>query len=95
MMNGMMAVSTISSWMILLIVIATATPNPNAAMKLKNAAKATALRGDRTFVDTTVEIEFAESWNPFVKSKTSAIPMMITISSQVASIIDDPLWFLS
>ena len=37
--------------------------------------------------ETTVEIELAESWNPFVKSKTSAMPMMMTISSQVASII--------
>ena len=47
--------------MILLIVLATATPNPNAATKLKKAANATALRGERTFVDTTVDIEFAES----------------------------------
>ena len=73
--------------MILLIVLATATPNPNAAMKLKKAAKATALLGERTLVETTVEIELAESWNPFVKSKMSAMPMMTMISSQVASIM--------
>src|SRR5262252_5715030 len=42
-------------------VLATAVPNVNAAMKLKNAAHATALPGDRTRVDTTVAIEFAAS----------------------------------
>ncbi len=67
--------------MILEIVLATATPNPKAATKLKNAAKATADRGERTFVETTVDIELAESWNPFVKSKNNAIPMMKIISS--------------
>ena len=72
------------------MVFATATPNPNAAAKLKNAAKATALRGERTLVETTVEIEFAESWNPLVKSKTSAIPMMAATSSHVDSIMPAP-----
>ena len=80
--------------MILLTVLATATPNPNAAIKLKNAAKTTAFRGERTLVDTTVDMEFAESWNPFVKSKTSAIPMMTTTSSHVASIMQSPHWIL-
>jgi hypothetical protein len=28
---------------------------------------------DRTRVPTTVAIEFAESWNPFTKSKKSAV----------------------
>jgi len=73
--------------MILLIVLATATPKPKAAMKLKNAAKITAFRGESTFVDTTVEMALAESWNPLVKSKTSAIPMIMTMSSHVASIM--------
>jgi hypothetical protein len=59
-------------------------------MKLKNAAKATALRGESTLVETTVEIEFAESWNPLVKSKMSAIPMMMAMISHVASIIRSP-----
>ncbi len=67
--------------MILLTVLATRTPNPNAAMKLKKAANTTAFRGERTRVETTVEIELAESWNPFVKSKTSATPMIMTTSS--------------
>ncbi len=58
------------------IVLATAVPNMNAATKLKNAAQKTAAKGDRTRVDTTVAIEFAESCIPLMKSKTSAIPMM-------------------
>ena len=87
MIYGTIFVSTISSWMILLMVLATATPNANAAIKLKKAANATAFRGESTLVDTTVDMEFAESWNPLVKSKTSAIPMMTMISSQVASIM--------
>src|SRR3990167_5849994 len=42
------------------------------AMKLKKAAKTTACPGRRTPVDTTVAIEFAASWKPFMKSNTSA-----------------------
>ncbi len=42
-------------------VLATAVPNVNAAMKLKNAAQTTALPGESTRVDTTVAIEFAAS----------------------------------
>ena len=40
------------------------------AIKLKNDAIPTAARGESTFVETTVAIEFAESWNPLIKSKT-------------------------
>ena len=54
------------------IVEATATPNPNAATKLKKAAHRTPTRGERTLVETTVAIEFAASWNPFMKSKANA-----------------------
>lgn len=61
----------------MLIVLATATPNVNAAIKLKKAAKRTATRGERTFVETIVAIAFAESWKPFVKSKKRAINIMI------------------
>ena len=42
-------------------VVATAVPNVNAAMKLKNAAQMTALPGDSTRVETTVAIELAAS----------------------------------
>jgi hypothetical protein len=46
------------------MVLATATPKVNAAKKLKKAAKRTACLGERTFVETMVEMAFAESWNP-------------------------------
>ena len=57
------------------IVVATFKLKNKKAMKLKNAAHATAGNGDNTFVDTTVAIELAESWNPLMKSniKTKAI----------------------
>jgi hypothetical protein len=71
--------------MILAMVLATATPNPNAAAKLKKAANITAFLGERTFVETTVDIEFAESWNPFVKSKIRAMTMMAIIRNSGAS----------
>src|SRR5262245_13327464 len=57
-------------------VLATLTPNPNAATKLKNAAQATATLGDNVPVETTVATELAASWKPFRKSKTSATTMM-------------------
>ena len=43
------------------IVVATESGNTKKAMKLKNAARRTAAKGDKTLVDTTVAIEFAES----------------------------------
>ena len=47
-------------------VVATWTPKPNAATKLKNAAHATACIGVRTRVETTVAIELAASWKPLM-----------------------------
>src|SRR5206468_12104512 len=60
------------------MVLATAVPKMRNAAKLKNAAQATANRGLRTRVDTTVAIEFAASWNPLKKSKARATAMMAT-----------------
>jgi len=40
------------------------------------AAIATALNGERTFVDTTVAIAFAESFQPLLMSKSTARMMM-------------------
>ena len=42
------------------------------ATKLKNADQITAWVGERTLVETTVAMEFAASWKPFMKSKTMA-----------------------
>ena len=53
------------------IVCATLRGKTVNAMKLKKAAMITAATGESTFVDTTVAIEFAESWNPLRKSKIS------------------------
>ena len=54
------------------MVPATFSSNTNSATKLKNAAQTTAQYGFSTRVETTVAIEFAASWNPFMKSNTSA-----------------------
>ena len=62
------------------IVFATWTPNTRKAAKLKNAAHATAARGESTRVLTMVAIELAASWKPLMKSKTSATRMMNAIS---------------
>jgi hypothetical protein len=47
-------------------VSATCVPKIRNAAKLKKAAQMTAARGVSTRVDTTVAIEFAASWKPFV-----------------------------
>jgi hypothetical protein len=49
------------SMMPLPIVLATCRPKKRNAIKLKKAAQITAALGDRTLVETTVAIEFAES----------------------------------
>src|SRR5712691_2980159 len=54
-------------------VCATCRPNTRKAMKLKNAAQATACCGRSTRVDTMVATEFAASWNPLRKSNPSAM----------------------
>src|SRR3954452_1890740 len=57
------------------------------ATKLKKAAQATASCGDKTRVETTVAIEFAESCKPLMKSKASAMPIrpISTGSARVGS----------
>ena len=48
------------------MVDATWVPKTRKATKLKKAAQATARRGVSTRVDTTVAMELAASWKPFV-----------------------------
>ena len=68
-----------SNWMMPLpMVLATFTPPPKAAMKLKNAAQITAISGESTRVETTVAMELAASWKPLMKSKISARPISAT-----------------
>src|SRR5947208_5634522 len=82
---------SISNWITPLpMVLATFTPPPNAAMKLKKAAQATARFGDSTRVDTTVAIELAASWKPLMKSKMSATATMtMTAVSSISGVLQD------
>src|SRR3569832_618808 len=56
-------------------------------MRLNAAANTTAVVGRNTPVDTTVAIEFAASWNPFMNSNAMARATSITMTQRaVASI---------
>src|SRR5215204_5329268 len=71
-------------------VLATPVWNTKKAAKLNTAAQMTASRGVRTRVETTVAIELAASWNPLVKSNTSASRTMATTLSRTRSgMLDD------
>src|SRR5262245_31375303 len=73
-------------------VFATFVPKPKAATKLKKAAHRTAKRGVNTRVETTVAMELAASWKPLMKSKISAITIMVmTNASTVVLKISDHL----
>ncbi len=54
------------------IAFATAVPMVKTAAKLKHAAQTTAAIGLSTRVPTIVAMEFAESWNPLMKSNMKA-----------------------
>src|SRR3954471_16242803 len=54
------------------MVVATLKWKMNRAAKLKKAAITTACCGFSTPVETTVAIELAASWKPFMKSKATA-----------------------
>jgi len=60
--------------------VAMAVPKTRGPIRLKKAAIVTAFKGERTFVATTVAIAFAESWNPFMKSKNKA-RIIVTITN--------------
>jgi uncharacterized paraquat-inducible protein A len=66
------AVTVLISTIPLPMVTATVVLNIRKAKKLKKAAQATACLGDKTRVETMVEIEFAASCIPLVKSKNKA-----------------------
>ena len=70
------AVTVLISTIPLPMVTATVVLNIRKATKLKTAAQTTACLGDKTLVETIVEIEFAASCIPLVKSKTKATSMM-------------------
>jgi len=64
-------------------VVATFRWNTNSAAKLKKAAHMTAWYGFSTRVDTTVAIEFAASWKPFMKSNISATVTSSTMTPRL------------
>ena len=63
-----------------------------APAKFSTAELATAIRGLRARVETLVAMEFALSWNPFVKSKKRAIA---TTAQRVGSMSPLPYAFLT
>src|ERR1700674_4711450 len=65
-------------------VCATCRPNTRKAMKLKNAAQATAYCGRSTRVDTMVATEFAASWKPLRKSNAKASAISATSSGRAS-----------
>jgi hypothetical protein len=64
------------------MVAATVVPNTRKAIKLKNAAQTTASLGDKTRVETIVDMELAASCIPLVKSKANAMIIMIIMNSR-------------
>src|SRR5512136_3194812 len=67
------------------MVLATAVPNTKAAMKFQKAAQATARKGVRTRVETTVAMELAASCQPFENSKASVRPMTTRRSEKLST----------
>jgi hypothetical protein len=81
---------TVITWLSMIpfpIVVAMAVPKKSGPTRLKKAAIVTAFSGESTFVATTVAMAFAESWNPFMKSKNSPIIIvnMTKFSRKIAS----------
>src|SRR5918993_5081336 len=66
------------------MVCATLRPKNRKAMKLKNAAQATAYCGRNTRVDTIVAMEFAASCSPLRKSNASATMISATSSGNAS-----------
>ena len=65
------------------IVAATVVSNMNIAIKIQNAAQATATLGGRAFVAITDAMQFAASFIPLVKLNNSA---MTAVTSTIATI---------
>src|SRR2546430_13963639 len=59
-----------------------------APTRLKTAARPTAARGERALVEMDVAIALAVSWKPFVKSNTTATPIVTHSRIAVSCILD-------
>ena len=74
-----------SPWLTIPFAIVAATLiERNAPTKFRVAAIPTAIRGGKARVAIVVAIAFAVSWNPFVKSKPTAVTTTITRSAVVS-----------
>src|ERR1700747_534759 len=73
------------------MVLATAVPKKNAAMKFQKAAQATARKGVSTRVETTVAMELAASCQPFENSKASVRAMTARRREKLDTGVD-PAW---
>lgn len=69
------------------IVFATWVP-VSAPINSRLAPNITACFGDKTFVETTVAIAFAQSWNPFINSNASAVIITAARTKMLNSIPD-------
>ena len=78
---------TTSGFTIPVATVAATLKETNAPRTLRTAALRTASRGESARVETLVAIELAVSWNPFVKSKKSAVA---TTATRVRSSISAP-----
>src|SRR3954471_16019779 len=80
-----------SAWTMPLATVAATASEMKAPAKFRTADIATAERGDIARVETDVAMAFAVSWNPFVKSKASAVAttMTRTTSPDTSAVLDD------
>src|ERR1051325_2428994 len=69
-------------------VLATLMPTVKSAAKLKNAAQTTAWIGLSTRVPTMVAMEFAESWNPLMKSNANAIATIAMMYATTSGVLE-------
>jgi hypothetical protein len=70
-------------------VAATLSWKKKMAITLKKAANATACVGRSTPVETTVAMELAASWKPFMKSNSSASTTSITTTHRAICMVNE------
>src|SRR6185436_10622088 len=72
-------------------VVATCTPKPKAATKLKKAAHTTACSGVSTRVETTVAMELAASWKPLMSATRTMKTTTVSTRETSGHLEDDSL----
>ena len=89
--NTMWVSTTPGSTMPLPTVAATFSWNRKMATTLKKAANSTACWGFSTPVDTTVAMELAASWKPFMKSNSKASATSIATTQKAVCMVSMPV----